>query len=85
MFAGQVMVHGTRLTVKVQFAVFPEASVAVHVTVVVPTGNVDPLGGTHEAVTPGQLSLGVGVVYVTGAGALPNMLNVGRTGDCRIL
>jgi hypothetical protein len=61
-FAGQVTVHGIRLTVKVQVAVFDEASVAVQVTVVVPTGNVDPLAGTHEAVAPGQLSVGVGVV-----------------------
>jgi hypothetical protein len=74
MFDGHVIVHGTRVMVKVQFAVFPEASVAVQVTVVVPTGNVEPLGGEHAAVAPGQLSVGVGVVYVTGAGELPNML-----------
>ena len=60
--AGQVIVHGITLTVKVQLAVFAEASVAVQVTVVVPIGNVDPLAGTHIAVAPGQLSLGVGVV-----------------------
>ena len=74
MFAGHVIVHGTRVTVKVQVAVFAEASVAVQVTVVVPTGNVDPLAGRHAAVAPGQLSLGVGVVYVTGIGELLNML-----------
>ena len=74
MFAGHVIVHGTRVTVKVQVAVFDEASVAVHVTVVVPTANVDPLAGTHITVAPGQLSPGVGVVYVTGIGELLNML-----------
>jgi hypothetical protein len=62
MFAGQLTVHGMTFTVNVQVAVFDEASVAVHVTVVVPIGNVDPLAGTHEAVAPGQLSPGVGVV-----------------------
>ena len=35
---------------------FAAASVAVHVTVVVPTGKVDPLAGTHTIVAPGQLS-----------------------------
>jgi hypothetical protein len=60
MFAGQVIVQGITLTVKVQVAVFAEASVAVQVTVVVPTGKVEPLAGTHAAVTPGQLSLAVG-------------------------
>jgi len=49
-----------RLTVKLQVAVLPEVSVAVHVTVVVPAGNVEPDGGTHAAVTPGQLSEAVG-------------------------
>jgi len=43
-----------------QVAVFPDISVAVHVTVVMPIGNIDPLAGTHEAVTPGQLSVAVG-------------------------
>jgi hypothetical protein len=46
-------------------AVFPAASVAVHVTVVVPTGNIEPDGGTHATVTPGQLSLTAGVAKFT--------------------
>jgi hypothetical protein len=58
--AGQVMVHVATVTVKVHIAVFCEASVAVQVTVVVPTWNVEPEAGLHEAVTPGQLSFGVG-------------------------
>lgn len=50
------------LTLNEQLAVLPEASVAVHVTVVVPTGKVAPDGGTQATVAPGQLSTGVGVV-----------------------
>jgi len=42
-------------------AVFPDASVAVHVTEVVPCGNIDPDGGTHVTVTPEQLSVATGV------------------------
>ena len=62
--------QGITFTRNVQFAVFAEVSVAVQVTVVVPTANVEPLAGTHIAVAPGQLSAGVGVVYVTGIGTL---------------
>ena len=54
------------LTVKLQDAVLPEASVAVQVTVVVPTGNTDPDGGLHTTVGGGgQLSVAVGGTYVT--------------------
>ena len=49
-----------RLTVNAHVAVFPAASVAVQVTVAVPTGNVEPLGGEHTTLTPGQLSDAVG-------------------------
>ena len=48
-----------------QVAVLPDASVAVQVTVVVPTGNGVPEGGTHATVTPGQLS------DATGGGNVP--------------
>jgi hypothetical protein len=48
------------VTVNVQVAVLPEASVAVQVTVVVPFGKVEPEGGVQEKVTPGQLSVPVG-------------------------
>jgi len=47
------------VTVNEQVAVLPAASVAVAVTVVVPTGNVDPDGGVATTVSPGQLSLDV--------------------------
>src|SRR4030095_9138111 len=51
-------------TVNVQVAVFPEASVAVQVTVVTPTGKQLPDGGLQTTTTPGQLSL-AGVVELT--------------------
>ena len=41
-------------------AVLPEASVAVQVTVVVPTGKTEPEAGVQDVVTPGQLSDAVG-------------------------
>jgi hypothetical protein len=40
--------------VKVSVAVFPTASVAVHITVVVPTGN-KPGGGSHDTLAFGSL------------------------------
>ena len=48
------------LTVKLQVAVLPAKSVAVHVTVVVPGGNGVPDGGLQTVTTPGQLSEAVG-------------------------
>ena len=47
---------------KVQEAVFPDASVAVAVTVVVPTGNTEPETGVETTDTPEQLSDAVGSV-----------------------
>jgi hypothetical protein len=61
-FAGHVIEQGVTDTVKEQVAVLVEVSVAVHVTVVVPTGNAEPDAGTQLAVAPGQLSAGAGVV-----------------------
>ena len=77
MFAGHVTVGASLsviVTVNVHVAVFAAASVAVHVTVVMPTGNVEPDAGTHATVTPGQLSEPVGVVYVTTAEHWPAVL-----------
>jgi hypothetical protein len=48
------------VTVNEHVAVFPAPSVAVQVTVVVPTGNADPDGGTQAAVAPEHASLAVG-------------------------
>ena len=62
MFAGHVMVGPSvslTVTVKEQLAVLPDASVAVHVTVVVPFAKVEPEAGEQLVVTPGQLSLAV--------------------------
>ena len=56
------MVQGIIITVKLQLAVLPLASVAVQVTVVVPTGKQVFGGGAHITVAPGQLSVAVGVV-----------------------
>ena len=53
------------VTVKLQDAVLPDASVAVQVTVVTPRLKHVPEGGTHATVTPGQLSVAGGVVNVT--------------------
>jgi len=64
MLAGQVTVGACvsfTLTVNVQVLVLPEASVAVTVTVVIPTGKKLPDAGTLVTVTPGQLSVAVGV------------------------
>ena len=55
------------VTVNVQVPVFADASDAVHVTVVTPTGKVAPDAGTHTTVAPGQLSDAVGVVKFTTA------------------
>lgn len=71
MLAGQVIVGGCvsrTVTVKEQLAELFEASLTVHVTVVVPTGNDDPDAGEQLGVpTPGQLSLTAGGGYVTTA------------------
>jgi hypothetical protein len=61
-FAGQVICGGWlsfTLTVKLHVALLPLASVAVLVTVIVPTGKLLPLAGTLTTLTPGQLSVAV--------------------------
>ena len=62
MFAGHVIAGSCvscTVTVKAHAPVFPDASVAVQLTVVTPTGKVDPLAGAHTIVTPGPLSVAV--------------------------
>jgi hypothetical protein len=57
--AGHVSVGASAsmtVTVKLQLERLPASSVAVHSTVVMPVGNVEPLAGTHCNVTPGELS-----------------------------
>jgi hypothetical protein len=66
MLAGQLIVGfslSLTVTVNEQLPVLPCASVAEHVTVVVPFGNAEPDAGEQlTAPTPGQLSVAVGVV-----------------------
>ena len=68
MFAGHVTVGAcvswiVTVNVHVPSGLFAETSEAVQVTVVVPTGNVEPDAGKQLTVTtPGQLSVPVGVV-----------------------
>jgi hypothetical protein len=62
-FAGQVIVQGITLTRNEQVFVLLLLSVAVQVTVVVPTGKQKPEAGEQTIVGAGvQLSVGVGVV-----------------------
>ena len=62
MFAGQVIVQAAcTVTVNEQLAVLLEVSVAAQVTVVVPTGKLEPEAGLQVTVCPGQLSLLLGV------------------------
>jgi hypothetical protein len=64
MFAGQVMVGGCVsliVTVNEQLALLFDESTTLQVTVVVPTGKLEPDAGEQVGVpTPGQLSLTVG-------------------------
>jgi len=54
----QTSPHGFTVTTKLHCAWFPQASTAVHVTVVLPTGKVVPEGGVHARVRgPLQLSV----------------------------
>jgi len=46
--------------VKLHVVILPDASVALQVTVVVPTLKSEPEAGVQEVVTPGQLSLAIG-------------------------
>jgi hypothetical protein len=56
--------------VVVQFATRRSASVAVHVTVVDPSGNVDPLGGVHDDVIGSLPPATVGSPYGTATGVV---------------
>ena len=58
-----MIVHaGCTVIVNVHAPVFAAASVAVQVTVVIPTGNDEPDAGRQFTAAPGQLSDAVGVV-----------------------
>ena len=79
MLEGQVIVGfsvSLTVTVNEHDAVLPDASVTVKVFVVVPVGNVLPLAcpAVCAVVAPAQLSVPVGVVYVTTAPHVPASL-----------
>ena len=60
MGVGQVATGGCvslTVTVKLHGVVLPAASVARQLTVVTPTGKVEPLSGAQTMPTPGQLSV----------------------------
>jgi hypothetical protein len=62
MFAGQVITGGVvslTVTVKVHWLLFPLRSRAMLVTVVVPSGNTEPLGGMLTKLVTAQLSVAV--------------------------
>ena len=68
MLAGHAIFGGSSsltVTVNEQLSLFPAASVATDLTVVVPLGNVEPDAGVETTVTPGQLSLAVTVKFTT--------------------
>ena len=66
------------VTVKLDVVVLPAASVALYVTVVVPTGKVDPLTGPAVCamLLPVQLSAAVGAVHVTTAPHTPSSFDL---------
>jgi hypothetical protein len=71
MFAGQPAITGasasTTVTVNEHVAVFPDVSVAMQVTVVVPLAKTEPGAGVQTTDASAQLSLPVGIVHVTTA------------------
>src|SRR5688572_22045796 len=68
MFAGQAIVGrslSTTRTAKEQLSTLPEESVAMQVTIFVPSGKLEPLGGSQTTSPPGQLSVIVGANFTT--------------------
>src|SRR5438874_9758404 len=68
MFAGQLTTGASMsltVTLKLQLVVFPEASMAVQVTLLVPLANVLPLVGLQLTVTPEQLSVAIAAAKLT--------------------
>src|SRR5437870_2120633 len=75
------------VTEKLQFELLPTASVAVHSTLIVPFGKLNPDAGTHRIEPPAQLSVNVArkltlLVHCPGAALtvmLPGQLGTGRS------
>ena len=62
MSAGQVITGASvslTVTINVQVSALPAGSVAIQVTVVVPTGNAEPEGGLQDIEASEQLSVAV--------------------------
>src|SRR5688572_5450170 len=77
MLLGHTSIGGSMsctVTVKEQLCVFVVASVAVHVTVVIPIEKREPLAGTQTTITPGQLSVAVALNVAT-ASHCPAVVN----------
>src|SRR5207245_787320 len=88
--AGQLMVGdwvSVTVTENVQLELLPDASVAVHTTLVVPFGKLNPDTGTHRMLPPAQLSLKLAVkltllLHCPGAALtvmLPGQAGTGRS------
>jgi hypothetical protein len=73
------------VTLKLQDAVAPPESVAVHVTFVVPNGKAVPEAGLQTTVTPGQLSVTVGLGNVTLAVTLPGTAAIASRSDGQVM
>jgi hypothetical protein len=71
---------GLTVIVRLQLDVRCCASVAVHVTVVAPTGKVDPLAGVHVSVTGALPPMTVADAYTTGIGDASGEVNVCEAG-----
>ena len=84
MLLGQLMPGASvslTVTLKPQLPVLPEASVAVQVTLFVPTAKVEPLVGVQLVVAPGQLSLAEALKLTTAEhcpGSVPVTMLVGQ-------
>ena len=85
MLLGQVTTGGVAsitVTMKVPVRVFPTPSVAVLVTIVVPSGNVDPDGGFETTVATEQSSLASTLKFTTAEatpGSLGTLMLAGHT------
>ena len=69
------------VTLKVQVSALPEASVAIQVTGVVPTGKTEPEAGVQLIVAPGQLSLTLEEKFTTALHKPESLLTIISAGQ----
>src|SRR5439155_392567 len=87
--AGQLMVGdwlSLTVTEKLQLELLPDASVAVHTTLVVPLGKLNPDVGTHTIEPPRQLSVNVArklTLLLHWPGAVLTVIGPGQLGTGR--